>query len=66
MSDNVMHDSPTEFLHEVTQTTGVCAAQSVIPREDDYLCACSCGQWQTSAPTRQEGLRLARLHTASE
>jgi hypothetical protein len=67
VSDNVMYDSPTEFLHEVSQATGVCAAQSVIPQEGgDYMCACSCGRWQTSAPTRQEGLRLAREHTGSE
>jgi hypothetical protein len=44
MSDNVMYDSPTDFLHEVTQATGVCAAQSVIPQDGGgYMCACSCG-----------------------
>jgi hypothetical protein len=67
MSDNVMHDSPTEFLHDVTNSDGRCVAQSVIPRDDgSYVCACSCERWETVAPSREEGLRLARMHTGSE
>jgi hypothetical protein len=64
MSD-IMYDSPTEFLHEVAEHEGVCVAQSVIPTEEgDYRCACSCEQWDVTAPSREEGLRLAREHTA--
>jgi len=66
MSDNLMYDSPTEFLHEVAQHSGLCVAQSVIPEEDgSYRCACSCEEWEVSAPSREEGLRLARRHTGS-
>jgi hypothetical protein len=66
MSDNVMYDSPTEFLHEVATSTGRCVAQSVIPLDEGgYICACSCEQWEIIAPTRQEGLHLARVHTGS-
>ena len=67
MSDNIMYDSPTEFLHEVAEQQGYCVAQSVIPTEDgDYVCACSCEQWEIVAPSRAEGLRLARQHTAGK
>ncbi|WP_328439420.1 hypothetical protein OHA71_24105 [Streptomyces sp. NBC_00444] len=66
MSDNVMYDSPTEFLHEVAGSGNRCMAQSVIPRDDgSYLCACSCERWEVVAPSREEGLRLARRHTNS-
>ena len=66
MSDSLMYDSPTDFLHEVAQHSGLCVAQSVIPGEDGtYRCACSCEQWEVSAPSREEGLRLARRHTGS-
>lgn len=64
--DNVMYDSPTEFLHEAAQHAGECVAQSVIPQDGGtYRCACSCGHWETRAPSRDEGLRLAREHTGS-
>jgi hypothetical protein len=64
--DNVMYDSPTEFLHDVAQSSGRCVAQSVIPREDGtYVCACSCEQWEIVAPSREKGLQLAREHTGS-
>jgi hypothetical protein len=67
MSDNVMYDSPTEFLHDVASSSGACVAQSVIPTgQGEYLCACSCEQWEVSVPSREEGLRLARVHTGSE
>jgi hypothetical protein len=67
MSDNnVMYDSPTEFLHELASSSGECVAQSVIPDgEGGYRCACSCENWETIAPSREEGLRLARRHTNS-
>jgi hypothetical protein len=64
--DNVLYDSPTEFLHEVAEKSGLCVAQSVIPLPDgSYVCACSCERWELTAPSRQEGLRLAREHTGS-
>jgi hypothetical protein len=64
--DTVLYDSPTEFLHEVAEKTGHCVAQSVIPRDDgSYVCACSCERWEVTAPSRAEGLRLAREHTGS-
>jgi hypothetical protein len=41
-------------------------AQSVIPLDDGtYACACSCETWEVIAPSRQEGLQLARRHTGS-
>ncbi len=66
MSDNVMYDSPTEFLHEAASSGNACVAQSVIPQADGgYVCACSCENWRVIAPSREEGLRLARKHTGS-
>lgn len=64
MSDNIMYDSPTEFLHELADRRGECVAQSVIPLGDGtYLCACSCEEWEVVAPGREEGLDAARRHT---
>ena len=64
--DNVMYDSPTEFLHEVAEKKGECVAQSVIPLDDGtYLCACSCENWEVISPDRWKGLDLARQHTGS-
>jgi hypothetical protein len=61
--DNVMYDLPTDFLHEAAEGGDACTAQSVIPVDGGYRCACSCERWETIAPTREEGLRLAREHT---
>lgn len=64
--DNIMYDSPSEFLHEIAEKKGECVAQSVIPREDgSYVCACSCEHWEVIAPDRSQGLDLARQHTNS-
>jgi hypothetical protein len=61
--DNLMYDSPVEFMTEAANSDG-CMAQSVIPRaEGEYACQCSCGTWKITAPSRDEGLRLARAHT---
>jgi hypothetical protein len=67
MSDsNVLHDTPAEFLQDIAQQPGRCTAQSVIPLDDGtYACACSCENWEVIAPSRQEGLQLARRHTGS-
>ena len=65
--DSVLYDSPTEFLHELATAGGACVAQSVVPQGDGtYVCACSCTAWETTAPSREAGLTLARLHTGSE
>ena len=64
--DNVMYDTPLEFMSEVAEHSGQCAAQSVIPMDDGtYICGCSCERWEITAPSRDEGLRLARQHTGS-
>jgi hypothetical protein len=66
MSDNVMYDSPTEFLHDVASSGGACVAQSVIPTDHGtYRCACSCEQWQITTTSRDEGLHQARIHTGN-
>ena len=64
--DNIMYDSPLEFMHEVAERKGECVAQSVIPLEPGkYIVACSCEEWEIFTPTREEGLHQARLHTHS-
>ena len=61
--DNLLYDSPVEFMTEAANSDG-CMAQSVIPvAEGKYVCHCSCGTWNITAPSRDEGLRLARVHT---
>lgn len=63
--DNVMYDSPVEFMAEAANSDG-CMAQSVLPMDGGgYACQCSCGQWKVMASSREEGLRLARAHTDS-
>ena len=65
MSD-ILHDSPTDLLHEIASAGTACVAQSVIPNEQGtYTVACSCEQWEVTAATRDEGLNLARRHTGS-
>lgn len=60
----VMHDSPREFLSD-SYSSSECAAQSVIPLDDgSYSCGCSCKGWQATANSVEEGLQLARAHTA--
>ena len=62
----VMYDSPTEFLQDVLQKSDRCVAQSVIPLDDGtYVCACSCENWEISAPSQAEGLQECRRHTKS-
>jgi hypothetical protein len=51
----------------VAEHSGTCVAQSVIPLDEGgYRCAGSCEQWEVMARDREEGLRLARVHTSSE
>lgn len=63
MDDSSIYDLPQEFLADIADASGYCDAQSVLPRGDHYICHCTCGFWDVTAPTRDEGLRLARLHT---
>lgn len=65
MDDTSLHEKPSEFFEGFTPSPGYCDAQSVVPGEDGYRCHCSCGAWDLVAPTREEGLRLAREHTGS-
>lgn len=64
MSGNILHDSPREFLSDVTSSGG-CDAQSVIPLDDGTSsCGCSCKGWADVADSLEDGLQLARAHTA--
>jgi hypothetical protein len=64
--DSVMYDTPLEFVSGAIQRQDECAAQSVIPRGDGtYACGCSCEKWEATAPSLEEGLRLARQHTGT-
>lgn len=66
MADSVLHDSPLEFMQGAANS-GECVAQSVIPNGlGAYHVACCCGAWDDEAPTREEGLRMAREHTGHE
>jgi hypothetical protein len=64
MEDSVLYDLPTEFFADMAAASGFCDAQSILPVEGRYLCHCTCGRWDVEAPTRDEGLALARVHTA--
>lgn len=65
MSD-VLYDSPLELVHEAVGKSSECVAQSVVPLAPGrYVCACSCGNWEVIAASREEGLALARAHTGS-
>jgi hypothetical protein len=66
--NNMLLDSPTEYLASLAASDGYCIGQSVLPVNDGeyYVCHCSCGHWDIEAPTRAEGLRLARIHTRPE
>ncbi|EIV90743.1 hypothetical protein [Frankia sp. QA3] len=67
MGDSVMYDSPTEFLHEAANSGDLCVAQSVLPDDDGtYTVSCSCERWMANAPSMEEGLRPARVHTGSQ
>jgi hypothetical protein len=64
MTDSVLYDLPQEFMADITACTGFCDAQSILPRDDRYICHCTCGRWDIVTGTRDEGLDLARAHTA--
>jgi hypothetical protein len=63
--DSSLHEKPSEFMSALKDHRGYCDAQSVLPEDDHYVCHCTCGGWDITAATREEGLALARAHTAS-
>ncbi|MDR7167339.1 hypothetical protein J2W56_001057 [Nocardia kruczakiae] len=63
--DNSLHELPLEFLQSIANTGGNCDGQAIIPVDGHYHCWCSCGEWSIEAPTTEDGLRAARLHTGS-
>jgi hypothetical protein len=63
VDESALHEKPAEFFEGFVASPGFCDAQSVIPVDDHYSCHCSCGAWDVEAPTREEGLELARAHT---
>lgn len=67
MDDSSLHEKSFEFFEGFSASPGYCDAQSVVPRgdSDGYACHCSCGAWDVTAPSREEGLELAREHTRS-
>lgn len=64
-ADNMMLDSPMEYLSGMANADGYCIGQSILPIAGGYRCHCSCGNWDVDVLTEQEGLRLARQHTAT-
>ncbi|MFZ2175037.1 MAG: hypothetical protein WAW17_13610 [Rhodococcus sp. (in: high G+C Gram-positive bacteria)] len=63
MDDSSLYDLPTEFFAGFAAAAGYCDAQSILPVDDRYVCHCSCGRWDLTAASRDEGLALARAHT---
>ena len=64
MSDTLFTmDSPQEFFQEHFTNSGYCDAQTILPVEGGYLCHCTCGRWDVTAPDREQGLDAAREHT---
>jgi hypothetical protein len=63
--ESALHESPIEFLAGATAVTGTCEAQSVLPLPDGtHAGHCTCGRWDVIASSQEEGLELARAHTA--
>lgn len=63
--DSSLHEKPAEFWTAMGQARGTCDAQAILPEDDHYEASCSCGVWRVQAPTRDDGLALARQHTGS-
>ena len=64
--ESPLDEKPSEFLASIAAGGGEHDGQAIVPAGDHYQCWCSCGQWLVEAPTEEEGLRLARLHTSRE
>lgn len=63
--DNSLYEKPLEFLQSIANTGGSCDGQAIIPKDDHYDCWCSCGEWSVEAPSTEDGLHAARVHTGS-
>jgi len=66
MADSVLYDLPGEFFVSLASSAsdGYCDAQSILPLEGRYVCHCTCGRWDIVVDTSDQGLELARRHTA--
>jgi hypothetical protein len=63
MSDNVLYDTPLEFMSDAANSDD-CVAQSVVPNADgSYRCACTCQRWEMTTTDMESGLAAARIHT---
>jgi hypothetical protein len=62
--DNSLHEKPAEFMSALKDHAGYCDAQSILPADGHYVCHCTCGGWDVTASSREEGLAMARAHTA--
>ncbi|WP_109526660.1 MULTISPECIES: hypothetical protein [Nocardia] len=60
-----LNEKPLEFFMAIANTGGWHDGQAVLPEGDHYRAFCTCGEWETRAPTQEEGLRQARIHTGS-
>jgi hypothetical protein len=63
--DSALYEFPSEFLSSLAHAErGYCDAQSILPVDGRYACHCTCGAWDTTADTLDEGVEMARKHTA--
>jgi hypothetical protein len=60
--ESALDEKPSEFF---TSSGGYHDGQAIVPEGDHYKCWCSCGDWLIEAPTEEQGLHLARVHTGS-
>jgi hypothetical protein len=60
--ESALDEKPSEFF---TSSGGYHDGQAIVPEGDHYKCWCSCGDWVIEAPTEEQGLHLARVHTGS-
>lgn len=63
--DSALHEKPLEFLAGIANTGGDCDGQSILPEDGHFRASCTCGNWSVEVDDSDEGLRLARLHTAN-
>ena len=63
--ESALDEKPSEFFTSIANTGGYHDGQAIVPEGDHYKCWCSCGEWQIEAPTEEQGLHLARVHTGS-
>jgi len=63
--DSPLDEKPSDFLAGIGAAGGRHDGQAIVPEGDHYRCWCSCGEWLAEAPTQEQGLHLARVHTGS-